>query len=428
VGCPRHEMGWTEAMSETPPEISCENCVAACCKAPVYMQLSRAEHKRHSPPMELEVVVEPRRYPQRVEREFETSAPSGSRAVSPKRYLEIPSGFGIFELKSGCPNLTENDRCSIYADRPQCCRDLAVGSLECLRARRKAGLDQDGPPLDDEESSPLDSTERVIAEFFPTLIDREPNTRGGLRVDVHHSELAELRGVITRDTAWIAACLSRCDGGAWSRRTRCPAWNVLELAAHLVTAQRLAGAVLTGAIEGRGAKTPGDFRGDPSTTVGAFARAAERVEAALAQLPPDALEREVVIDDVEAVTVRHLVEVLALELTVHALDLAEALGETRHLTEEEMRVVVSALPDVLDPSPARPETTAFVLRSVAFELPFTWRNSAWWPEPGSDPCSIEGEPEAVLLFALGRASFNKSNLTTNRPKDARTFKRHLRGP
>jgi uncharacterized protein (TIGR03083 family) len=421
-------MGWTEAMSETPPEISCENCVAACCKAPVYMQLSRAEHERHSPPMELEVVVEPRRYPQRVELGFKTSGPGDSRAVSPKRYLQIPSGFGMFELKSGCPNLTENDRCSIYADRPQCCRDLAVGSLECLRARRKAGLDQDGPPLDEEPSDAVDSTERVIAEFFPTLADQEPNSRVDSRVDAHHPTLAELRGVITRDTAWIAARLSGCDGGAWSHRTRCPEWNVLELAAHLVTVQRFAGAVLKGAVEGHSAKTPGDFHGDPTTTVGAFARAAECVEAALAQLVSDTLEREVVIDDVEAVTVRHLVEVLALELTVHALDLAEAVGETRHLTEDEMRVVVSALPDVLDPSPTRPETTAFVLRSVAFELPFTWRNSAWWPEPGSDPCSIEGEPDAVLLFALGRASFNKSNLTTNRPKDARTFKRHLRGP
>ena len=36
----------------------------------------------------------------------------------------------------------DNWRCDIYADRPQSCRDLDVGSAGCLQARQRVGLTQ----------------------------------------------------------------------------------------------------------------------------------------------------------------------------------------------------------------------------------------------------------------------------------------------
>jgi hypothetical protein len=71
---------------------------------------------------------------------------------------------------------------------------------------------------------------------------------------------------------------------------------------------------------------------------------------------------------------------------------------------------------------------SYVLRSLLFELPFSWRGNTWVMEPGPDPCYIEGDVEAVLLFALGREPFSTSRLSTNDVDRARAFKRHLRGP
>lgn len=39
-----------------------------------------------------------------------------------------------------CAALQPDHRCSIYADRPRCCRELEVGGEHCLTARRRVGL------------------------------------------------------------------------------------------------------------------------------------------------------------------------------------------------------------------------------------------------------------------------------------------------
>jgi uncharacterized protein (TIGR03083 family) len=406
-------------MSEPLPEIACENCVAACCKAPVRMSLTADEYKRHSKTMDLSIIAKPSNFAQRIVSE---------NADQPT--VTIPSGFGLYLLESGCANLTRDNRCSIYASRPKCCADYAVGSSACLKARRNAGLDADRPLIDEEEPPELDPTEQVVAKFFPTLVDAETSSPSTPPAEVPLDLLdrAELCRLVEREARWIAERLSQCDAGAWSRRTRCAEWDVQALAAHLVDCQRFTLSVLTAAIEGGTAKTPEDFRGGPAETVAAFRRAADEVGDALARLAPVPLDREVVIDDVAAVTLSHLIERLAMENAVHGLDLAHALGDTRHLTTDAAKLIANVLPDVLDAGVTPPPATAYLLRSLAFELPFTWRNNAWRRERAADPCSIEGEVEAVLLYALGRVPFNKSRLSTNRPNRAREFKRYLIGP
>jgi len=412
-------------MPESLPEISCENCVAACCKAPVTMLLTADEHKRHSPTMDLKLIVKPRSYPQRIAYE----SPSAG-------HIDVPRGLGVFELVSGCANLNEHNRCTIYANRPQCCHDFTVGSSACRQARRKAGLDADRPLVDDEEEgAEPDANERLMSEFFLAPLEGENPTSSTATSDIatrdiatNPLDLAEVRALYARETTWIAERLAECDGVSWTRRTRCAEWTVGALAAHLVTGQRLAHAVLAAAIARRPAQVPADFEGSRAETVEAFARAAAEVGDELARIAPGDAEREVVIGGEEGVTAQHLIQVLTMELAVHGLDLADALGQTRHLTPESMRAIATVLPDYLDPGVAPPARTGYVLRSAAFELPFTWRSNAWRREAAPDPCIIEGEPEAVLLFALGRTPFGKSQLVTNRPNSARAFKRHLTGP
>jgi uncharacterized protein (TIGR03083 family) len=214
----------------------------------------------------------------------------------------------------------------------------------------------------------------------------------------------------------------------WSRRTRCSEWRVGDVAAHLVTAQRVAHEVLTAAIEGRDARLPADFTGDRDATVAAFARAARDIVDVLARVPQATVERDVVIDGDESVSVQHLLEVLAMELTVHGLDVAHALGEPRRLASDAVPAIANALPELLDPAaPTRPGT-AYVLRTVAFELPFSWDGSTWRRESVDGACRIEGDVEAVLLFALGRERFDPKRLTTNQASLAKAFKRYLAGP
>ncbi|HEV7524758.1 MAG TPA: maleylpyruvate isomerase family mycothiol-dependent enzyme [Acidimicrobiia bacterium] len=406
-------------MSESTPEVSCETCVAACCKAPINMLLTSDEYKAHGRTMDLKLIVKPRVYPQEVPYE---KAELGT--------MRLPAGFGLFELESGCANLTATNRCSIYATRPQCCGDFAVGSSACLRLRREAGLDADRPIDDEETARAVDTTEPLLREFFPTMLDAERASPSSLGPVAHVAplDLAAVRQLIARETDWIASRLSECSRTAWSRRTRCAGWNVADVSAHLVTVQQFARRVLTAALEGHPAEAPPDFRGTPEATIKAFGRAAAEVNDALARITPDHVDRDVSMGDNESVSVRHLIEVLTMEVVVHGLDLADALGENRHMTTEAAGVIAHALPDLLDPGSSAPPNTSYVLRSLVFELPLTWRDNAVWSEPGVDPCCVEGEAEAVLLFALGRVPFDKSGLVTNQPDRARAFKRHFVGP
>jgi uncharacterized protein (TIGR03083 family) len=410
-------------MAEPLPEIACENCVAACCKAPVFMQLTQKEFDRHHPKMDLRVIKNPLVFAQRVELPEVAAEP---QVVQP--------GYGLFLLASGCANLDKENRCSVYDDRPGCCRAYELGSAACLGARRKAGLDADRP-LSEVETAPAsvtssDPVQRLVRQFFPAPVDRSETTPSSVSASEPAPsglfDLGQLSASVSRETRWISEQLAGCE--TWSRRTRLPGLSIGAVAAHLVDGLHLADAVMRGAIEGHGAKSPDDFRGDRAATVREFAAAADAVRVSLDQLTPAVAARDVIIDDEARVTAHNVIEVLVMELAVHGLDLADALGETRSLSPEAIDAIVRVLPELLDPGVAAPKGTAYVLRSSAFEMPFTWQRNAWTLRAGPDPCAIEGEPEAVLLFALGRVPFDKSSLVTDRPELARAFKRYLVGP
>jgi uncharacterized protein (TIGR03083 family) len=214
----------------------------------------------------------------------------------------------------------------------------------------------------------------------------------------------------------------------WSRKTRCKGWNVTALVAHMITCVQTADVVARAARERRAAKLPRDFKGDRYAATRAFNAAADDLVVALDRMASDDVAREVNIDGEGILTPAHVLEVLVMELGVHGLDLAAAVGEERHLAPDAIAATARLLPEFLDPAATPPARSAYVLRSSAFEVQFGWDGTEWTSGAGPDACVIEGAPESVLLYALGRTSFEASDLETNRPSEARAFKRYLAGP
>jgi uncharacterized protein (TIGR03083 family) len=394
-----------DRLTQVIPEVSCETCVALCCRAPVNMIMTKEEHKRYGRTMDLQVLVEPRAFRRRV-------GPQDASNIAGSAALEIPAGHGLFELVSGCANLTPSNRCGIYATRPSCCRDFAVGSPECLKLRRDAGLDGDIAATDDD---PL--RDGIMADYF----------REGRAVTPERLDLVEVRAAVMTETAWIVEQLRSMELRAWSRRTRCAGWDVSAVAGHLVGVLQFASAALLAIDEGTTAHAPDEFRAKGAAVIEPFERAALAVSDLLDVIDPSAVDHEVTIDEM-TVGVDHLVQVLVMELSVHACDLADALRLERQLTPQAIRAIANVLPDLLDSGAAPNDSLSYVLLSDSFAMPFNFRGGAWVNEAGPNSCRIEGDAEGVLLFALGRKPFDAETLTTNRVATARAFKRHLTGP
>jgi uncharacterized protein (TIGR03083 family) len=309
-----------------------------------------------------------------------------------------------------------------------------MGSPACLSARRKAGLDADRPVTEAEmapEPKP-DSRTRLRRQYFPDSRSdgatsdpapvAAPPTRSGPFF------LAQARTSVSRDTRWISERLAQCKASDWSRATRCAGWSVNALVAHLVTCLQTADAVARAAVDRRVTKSPRDFKGDRHAAMRAFESAADNVAVALDRMTPEALAREVEVSDEGVLLAEHVIEVLVMELAVHGLDLADAFGEERHLQPDAIAAASHLIPEFLDPAVTPSPGAAYVLRSPDFELQFGWDGDEWSSSAGTDPCIIEGPSESVLLFALGRVSFAAATLETNRPDEARAFKRYLAGP
>jgi len=64
----------------------------------------------------------------------------------PLHLADGPWTYRLFPLPflESCPFLDGMDRCEIYEDRPQVCRELQAGDSQCQEARKKWGL----PPLE----------------------------------------------------------------------------------------------------------------------------------------------------------------------------------------------------------------------------------------------------------------------------------------
>lgn len=78
--------------------------------------------------MALRTVIEPSIFPRLLQAKSEEE---GSQI--------LPAGFGSFVMTEDCGYLAEDNRCSIYDDKPAACDGLEPGTIPCLILRGIAG-------------------------------------------------------------------------------------------------------------------------------------------------------------------------------------------------------------------------------------------------------------------------------------------------
>jgi Fe-S-cluster containining protein len=122
-------------------EVSCDNCTAACCRAGSLVVLDEIEHQKHRKAMALRTLIRFRRYAQAAFIEAEGINPDGTKYPMPM-VIKVPANRGAYLMEQDCGRLEDN-KCGIYEERPQACRDYKVGSPECIEARAAAGLKQE---------------------------------------------------------------------------------------------------------------------------------------------------------------------------------------------------------------------------------------------------------------------------------------------
>ena len=141
--------------------VSCDACVAACCRAGSSIMLSDTERQRHRRRMNLQTLVKLRPYRQTVEVTNNQVDDGSAQIRAVPGTLSVPAHRGFYVFLSDCQYLQrpaddengENKTCSIYESRPEACKNYEVGSSACLAARAKFGLDghQGTEPLNRDE-------------------------------------------------------------------------------------------------------------------------------------------------------------------------------------------------------------------------------------------------------------------------------------
>ncbi len=121
-------------------EISCETCVAACCRAGMTFMLSETEVSIHRRQMRLKSILKPRDYAQRFPVDAQRLDANGN-IKKVRTNLPIPKRTGFYILLTDCGNIAEDNSCANYENRPQSCRTYEIGSEECRAARAEFGLD-----------------------------------------------------------------------------------------------------------------------------------------------------------------------------------------------------------------------------------------------------------------------------------------------
>ena len=145
-------------------EVSCSNCVGACCTNSVLVLSVREALLLSFAKTELKPLLPPFTNTEPTEEELAQGAITSwgdprsiaelearLQTTETPRLRELWKGIitqarrmqpgdGLFALVGRCGLLDENDRCSAYEVRPRVCQSFAVGSENCLDFRQREGL------------------------------------------------------------------------------------------------------------------------------------------------------------------------------------------------------------------------------------------------------------------------------------------------
>lgn len=148
-----------EVASE-PLEINCHNCIGACCRGPITMDLSNQELEfMRRPGAILQTVVGPDTiYREQARYPYDYIVDDVKETIRflldpSDPYKPLPAGVGRYMLIGKCGYLKEDEDgweyCSAYEQRPQVCKDFVEGSLSCQEVRQFAGVDEQSQEVQD---------------------------------------------------------------------------------------------------------------------------------------------------------------------------------------------------------------------------------------------------------------------------------------
>ena len=135
----------------SPEAISCQNCVAACCKGGLIVSLTMEEASfMLRGGNTLTTVAQPVGhnrddviYP--VSYDLDGLGRKTWLVESERPYEPLPAGFGRYILEGSCKYLvgTEGgiELCGVYEQRPKVCQDFMVGGEKCQILRVRQGVD-----------------------------------------------------------------------------------------------------------------------------------------------------------------------------------------------------------------------------------------------------------------------------------------------
>lgn len=253
--------------------------------------------------------------------------------------------------------------------------------------------------------------------------------KDGLMLTLDHARVAirrEMRGVLT--------CLASLEDDAWSAPTRCAGWSVADLVAHLVWGQRLEAGGLRGAAEGRDAAEVPDAvePASPDELQEALRVAHAGLDGPLEALDESALERLAPMPFGLA-PVSLLLQVITMEVGVHASDLREAVGGDGVLEDDVVAATATVLGVFLPALAANgtrpPGPVRYRLLGDEVDVTLGYDGTAW-ATGGDGPAdaTFRGRDSDLVLFALGRGSIADRRLEVDGDLSrAERFRAHVPG-
>lgn len=241
------------------------------------------------------------------------------------------------------------------------------------------------------------------------------------------TELDALRRTTTSEHLAALRLLRELDPADWDRLTRCEGWTVENIARHLAgVADAFSEVVETIAAGGTASLAPGhDAEGDREAVLETYARAIDRLDAAIARLTPDQFEES-----------RFLLGIVRGEAGLHHNDLVWALGDEKPLESscaEPWSTGVGMLASFATRrgiTPPRPVAIRFAAESERVTLRFD--GAAWTAsrhDEGVVDASVSGEDQALALFVWGRVPASHRWLRVDGdPSVAAEFKSWVPGP
>jgi uncharacterized protein (TIGR03083 family) len=243
-----------------------------------------------------------------------------------------------------------------------------------------------------------------------------------------------------RELADLRDRLAVLEDSAWERPVRCAGWTITDLVAHLVgAATGQAGGLRAAAsrCEQLATLDPPDSR-DPAKLRDLLKDAHAEVLEALAALNPECADATVPLPFGPVPAILAL-QIVPLEYGFHHNDLRHALGEDRALPADIATALIEILPGLLPvlargsavgnpgQTPSAPVTCRLVSPSGSTTVAFD--GDHWSPtDDTGDHCEIDGDDNAIALYAMGRIAANDVRLHVSDPTIAAQFKAWFPGP